>query len=201
MPERSITRSKLVLAEGRDEEHFLASLLRHLAIHDIEVHSYQGKDNLRRYLIGLMNTPGFAQVESIGVVRDADNNAAAAFQSVQGNLTAVGLPVPEEVLVAAGTTPRVTVFIMPGNADQGALEDLCLSALENDPAIGCVSDFMECIHQVVTNVPGNLSKAKMHAFLASREDPELRLGEAAQRGYLPWGNPAFNHLTGFVRSL
>ena len=50
-------------------------------------------------------------------------------------------------------------------------------------------------------MPKRPSLARIHAFLASREDPELRLGEAAQRGYLPWENAAFHQLIEFVRSL
>jgi hypothetical protein len=93
------------------------------------------------------------------------------------------------------------VFIMPSNADTGALEDLCLSALEGDPAMRCVSDFIQCVQQAVDNTPENPAKARIHAFLSSREDPELRLGEAAQRGYLPWGAAAFEQLIQFVRDL
>ena len=100
-----------------------------------------------------------------------------------------------------GDAPKVTVFIMPGDGESGALEDLCLRALEGDTAMQCVSAFMQCVEQTVTPVPNNLPKARIHAFLASREDPELRLGEAAQRGYLPWENAAFHQLIEFVRSL
>ena len=192
---------KQLLVEGRDEEGFFGALLKHLGIDDIEVRNYGGKENLKRFLNVFVISTGFDQVQSIGIVRDADNSAVSAFQSIQGSLHSVNLPTPEDMLGPAGDSPRVTVFVMPDNVKCGALENLCLSALEDDPVILCVSEFMQCVWQSVERVPANDAKARMHAFLASREDPELRLGEAAQRGFLPWGNMAFAQLIGFLRRM
>jgi hypothetical protein len=203
MPERpiSVEKPKQLLVEGRDEEGFFGALLKHLDIDDIEVQNYGGKNNFRRFLNVFVISPEFDRVQSIGIVRDADDSAASAFQSVQGSLQFVNLPTPGEMLAPAGDPPRVSVFILPDNTKCGALEDLCLSALEDDPAISCVSEFMQCVRQSAEEVPGNEAKARVHAFLASREDPELRLGEAAQRGFLPWRNTAFAQLIGFLRCM
>ena len=203
MPEApiSLAKRKLLLVEGQDEELFFGALLRHLDVDDIEVQHYEGKNNLRPFLRVFVIAPGFDQVQSIGIVRDADNSAVSAFQSVRDSLHVAGLPTPEEMMGTAGDSPMVTVFIMPDNAKCGALENLCLSALEDDPVISCVSEFMQCVRQSAEKGPGNEAKAKVHAFLASREDPELRLGQAAHRGYLPWENTAFEQLIGFLRRM
>ena len=200
MPEGpiSVTDPKQLLVEGRDEELFFGALLRHLEIDNVQVQNYGGKNKLRPFLGVFMITPGFDQVESVGIVRDADDSVASAFRSVQDSLNVTGLPTPREMMGTAGDSPMVTVFIMPDNAKCGALEDLCLSALEDEPVIPCVLEFMQCVSQSAEKVPSNEAKAKVHAFLASREDPELRLGEAARRGYLPWGNPAFAQLIEFL---
>jgi hypothetical protein len=187
--------------EGREEELLLLALLEHLNIIEIEVNSFGGKNNFRRFLRTFVNTPGFDEVQSLGVVRDADDSPETAFQSVRDSLDSLTLPVPSEMLLPANGSPMVNVFIMPDNSNPGALEDLCLTALKEEPAMGCVSGFMECVQRSVPRAPTNVSKARMHAFLASREDPELRLGEAARRGYLPWDDAAFDQLIGFLRSL
>ena len=197
----SIDKSKQLLVEGEDENQFFGALLDHLENDEIQVQSYGGKDNLRRFLKAFLNVPIFDEVQSIGIVRDADTDAATAFKSVQNSLTSVELPVPDEMLAPATGALRVGIFIMPDNSNPGALEDLCLNALEGDLAIGCVSDFIQCIQDSVQKVPKNMAKARMHAFLASREDPELRLGIAAHRGYLPWGNAAFGQLIEFVKGV
>jgi hypothetical protein len=192
---------RLLLVEGRDEENLFEAFLRHLGIVGIRILSYRGKNNLQNRLRVYVDAPGFDQVRSIGIVQDADNSGAqAALQSVQSSLRNAGLPSPQTFLTPVGDLPRVSVFIMPDNSGSGALEDLCLKALDDDPARDCVDDFLQCVKGSVTAPPQNTSKAKMHAFLASRQDPELRLGEAAQRGYIPWGHPSFAPLTEFLRS-
>ena len=50
-------------------------------------------------------------------------------------------------------------------------------------------------------MPKDMAKAEVHAFLASREEPDKRLGEAAEAGYWPLGDPAFGHLKNFVLNL
>ena len=196
--------SKLLLVEGRDEENFFEAFLRHLGISGIQVLSYRGKNNLGNRLEVYVDVPSFAQIQSIGIVRDADGSAHSALQSVQSSLRSVGLPAPQNFLEPAGDlpdSPRVAVFIMPDNASPGALENLCLTALADDPAMGCVEDFMRCVQAAVKSPPPNPAKARMHAFLASRADPELRLGEAGQRRYLPWDNPAFGDLAQFLKAI
>ena len=193
--------SKLLLVEGRDEENFFEAFLRYLGVSGIQVLNYRGKNNLGNRLEVYVDVPSFAQIQSIGIVRDADDNARSALQSVQSSLRNVGLPAPQDFLEPAGDSPRVAVFIMPNNADAGALEDLCLVALADDPAMGCVEAFMQCVQAAVATPPADAAKARMHAFLASREDPELRLGEAGQRRYLPWDNPAFGDLAQFLRAI
>ena len=197
----NLAEAKHLLVEGRDEELFFDAFIRHLGVGGVQVWNYAGKDNLGNRLGVLVDTEGFDRIVSIGIVRDADTSAASAFQSVQGSLRNAGLSVPNEMLVASEGTPKIAVFVMPDNSAEGALEDLCLATLEGDPAMPCVADFLQCVNGVVETPPQNVAKARMHAFLASREDSELRLGEAAQRGYLPWGNAAFDPLTEFLTNL
>ena len=196
-----IVEHKQLLVEGRADQEFFSALLRHLGIGDVEVKSYRGKENLRRFLNVFVSAPGFDEIQSLGIVRDADDSATSAFQSIKDSLISVNLPAPERALTPASGSPRVDVFIMPNNADTGALEDLCLRALEGDPAMQCVYEFMQCIQDRSTEVPKNTAKGRLYAYLASKEDPELRLGEAAQRGYLPWDDSAFVQLTDFVKGV
>ena len=197
----SIVEHKQLLVEGRADQEFFNALLRHLGIGDVEVKNYGGKENFRRFLNVFVSAPGFDDIQSLGIVRDADDSATSAFQSIRDSLISVNLPAPERALAPASGSPRVDVFIMPNNADTGALEDLCLRALEGDPAMQCVSEFMQCIQDRSVEVPRNAAKGRVYAYLASKEDPELRLGEAAQRGYLPWGDSAFAPLIGFVKGV
>jgi hypothetical protein len=197
----AITEPKLLLVEGRDEINFFNSLIRHLRIQEIEVRSYEGKDRLRSALQTLIIAPGFDMLESIGIVRDADNDANAAFQSVCGSLSNAGLPVPGAPMLITSERPQTGVMIMPPGEPEGMLENLCLSAFQTDPAMPCVEQYFECLEAEMENLPSHVAKAHIHAFLASRERPDLRLGEAALRGYLPWDSPAFASVRQFVGQL
>ena len=186
-----VNNSKQLLVEGRDEELFFVAFLRSLQMQDVQIRNYQGKDRLGNYLATFTGLSDLDQVQAIGIVRDADTSSSSAFQSVQSALRNTGLPVPRQPLQPSTGIPVVSVFIMPDNNRNGALEQLCLSALADDPAMPCVENFLQCVNDSVPAGPQDQAKAQIHAFLASREDPELRLGEAAQRGYIPWDNPGF----------
>lgn len=203
-PFKPVERPKVILTEGLDGKEVFCALLSHLGlIEDFEVRDAGGKDNLRRYLRALVITPGFRDVVSLGVVRDANTYPERAFQSVHDALEAAGLAAPEKPFDAVGKHPRTTIMILPNGDDRGELEDLLLKSVEDDPAMDCVEQYFECLKNQLNDhmIPKKLAKARAHAFLASRRRPSLRLGEAAQAGYWPWNNPAFDSLQSTLNNL
>ena len=196
-----ILKPKLLIVEGRDEECFFCALIEHLRIDDIQVAGIGGKDKLRVNLKGLIKDPEFRKVISLGVVRDADADPASAFQSVRESLRDSGLPNPKKPLFFTQGLPRVAVMIIPSHKQKGALEDLCLEAVCEDPALICVDQYFACLAQHEIDQAKNLSKAKVRVFLASRKDPTLPLGISAQEGYWPFNNKAFASIKEFLQSL
>ncbi|MBM4034947.1 MAG: hypothetical protein FJ291_24655 [Planctomycetes bacterium] len=194
-----IEQHSILIVEGVDEQGVFGALLRHLGISDVQVVPTGGKTSLADGLHGLKVSPGFDSVTAIGVVRDADADPEAAFRSVCGALSREGLPVPAAPLVPHGGPPKVTVLILPSGTRPGALEDLCLDAVADDPAFPCVSAYFACLHDAGVDGPHNLSRARMQVFLASRQQAGKRLGEAAS--YLPWNAPAFDEVRRFVQSV
>ncbi len=138
---------------------------------------------------------------SIGIVYDSDDNPETAFQSVCTAIEKVGWIVPKQPLMPAGQNPKVTVMILPDANTTGMLEDVCLASVSENPAIKCVDVFFECIRQETSVFSKNLSKARVHAFLASRPEPDLRFGEATLRGYWDLESEAFNSIKNFLRML
>ena len=197
-----ITRQKLLVVEGRDASEFFEALLRHLNLAtEIEVRDFGGVSELRRYLRTLVLTPGFTNVVSLGIIRDAEADATSAFQSVCNSLSQSGLSVPRLPMVIVESKPRVTVFILPDCESPGMLEKLCLQTVSNDTAMPCVEQYFQCLQQRRRTLPTNLPKAQLHTFLASRPKSNLRLGEAAHAGYWPWEDPAFDKLKEFLCAL
>jgi hypothetical protein len=200
---QKITKAKLVVGEGADEVRFFTSLLTHLGITDVQVMDYQGKQRLSGYVQTLLVRPDFRQVLSLAITRDADDNAAAAFGSVCSALQNARLVVPPGPAAIVAGNPRVGIFILPDNQSNGMLEHLCLNAAQADPATPCLDDYFHCVLRMAQRQPDprEAAKARVHAWLASHPQPDLRLGEAAEKGYWPWTSPAFQPLIQFLRAL
>src|SRR5436309_1202206 len=102
----SITKQRLLLDEGVDEMNFFEGLLRHLERDDIQVCEFGGKTKLELFLKTLTTLPGFSNVISIGITRDADylprakshqsTAAKAAFEGIRSALKKAGLPFPQK---------------------------------------------------------------------------------------------------------
>lgn len=195
-----ITEPNILLVEGIEDVLFFEAFIRHLKLQNIQVISCEGKDNFRGNLKAIMRAPFYDKIKSIAIVRDGDANPSSAFQSVCDALRNVGLEVPKHQGIFAGEKPRVGVLILPGSDTPGMLEDLCLKAVENDPAMRCVAEYFECLRRNGL-FPDNAAKAKVQVFMASRKRAGLRLGEAAQAGYLPWDAEAFGPVRDFLKQM
>ena len=192
-----IERPKQALVEGNDDVRLFEALAKHLGIPDIQVNQYRSKYNLRTFLRTFTVLPGFASVRSLAVVADANSNRNGAEQRIRSALSAANLPSPHRPLeVLSQENVRVCYLVVPHEAESGMIEDVCLESVRTDPAVGCLDRYFECIKQ--TNVRGPrevwLAKARLHTFLASRERPDLRLGEAADAGIWDFEADAFRPL-------
>jgi len=198
-----VTKPVVLIVEGQEDKSFFSALIRHTRLENIQVEGIGGKTELPRQLNQLSKSRGFLDnTVSLGIIRDADENAGGAFQSVCSALQHAQLPIPRQVLETQRGSPHVTVMILPGNNAPGMLEDICLLSVAQDPAIACLDQYFDCLSkQEGINYPHNISKARVHAFLASRDRADLRLGEAAQRGYWPWNHSAFDQVKSFLQQI
>jgi hypothetical protein len=199
---KQIERPKQLLVEGADSARFFTALASKLQLTDVQVQNFGGVGDLSGFLKALVFAPAFADtVSSLAVIRDAENDAQAAFQSVATSFRSAGLPAPSEPGILQANTPAVGVFVLPNNASPGMLETLCLSAINSHPEVQCVNEFVSCVQRVSANPPVNLDKARLYAYLASRPRPGLRIGEAAEAGLLSLDAAEYGSLSTFIASL
>jgi hypothetical protein len=196
-----IEHSNLILVEGPDDDNFFRALARHLEIDNLQVINIEGKDNLRSVLGAIINMRDFPMVTSLIVVRDADSDPQAVLQSVSSALAAHDLPVPHRPLTFAEGRPQTAFIILPDADSTGELEDLCLRAIADDPALPCVDQYFECLMQSGFQLPAAMSKARIQVFLASKNRARLRVGEAAQAGFWPFESDAFEEVKTCLRQL
>jgi hypothetical protein len=201
---REISQSKLVAAEGKSTKLVIEHHLRYLQVRGIQVEDFKGHPGFAAQIRAVRKLSGFEQnVRSFAVIRDAEQNAAAAFQSVCDALRDAGLPVPPEPGARAANGIEVAVFILPNNRDDGMLETLCVQSVVDDPAMDCVQKYFECVHSKRLPGPTSVPKAQAQAFLASRPVAGLAVGWAAaeEHRYWNWEHGAFAPLREFLRAI
>ena len=199
-----IEKPKQLVVEGYDEVRIFSALLDHLNISDVQIQNIRGVVNLRRRLRTLSGLREFDGVRSLAVVADTNSDRAARRNQIRGSLANAGLPVPSEPLqMESAGELSVAYLIVPHDGQGTMMEDVCLESVRTDPAMKCVDDYFECVGQA--NIPGPrdhwLSKARAHAFLASRQRPYLRLGEAAESGVWNFDSDTFNPLKDLLNML
>lgn len=199
-PHLTIVKSKLLIVEGPSDKMFFDKLLSRTDIAEVQVEHYGGTAQLGSFLRALTATPGFRQVTSLGLVRDADDNPQGAFDSLRNSLESAKLPIPSQPMTIQLGTPQVAALILPDHTRPGMLETLCIEAVANDPAASCVEAYLDCIVRSGITI-NNRPKAFIQAFLASRPEAGLLLGQAAQRNYFPWESSAFDHIREFLQQL
>lgn len=207
--------TRLLLVEGNDDLRFFRALSRSIGTNDVVVDTYNGKPNLGNDLSDRVRSPVFQAVSSLGIVRDADDSSQAAFDSVIGSLRRVNLPTPDAPAAPVEQDGlRVSVLILPPGAEQGELENVCLSSIEGAPDLQCVESYFDCPSRVEPSISTNhIAKARVHSYLAigpvrttqegniTRRQPALRLGEAAEAGVWDWTSPAFERVANFLQNL
>ena len=180
-----------------------AAILEHLDPSDVEVSSFGGVAELRGFLRAVWNSPGAqSTIQALGIVRDAEASSSDAFKSARDAIDALRLTPPDCPTQIVGEKPRIGILILPPGKPKGMLEDVCLDAVQDDPAMPCVREYIECVKRSVPNWRVQYrKKASVQAFLASRPEPGLKLGEGAKLGYWNWSHEAYRPIKQFIQDL
>lgn len=202
-PSRPMT---MMLVEGKDEVLLLKRLLRDRfpeAVARVKVKEVGGSTRFRKKIQALRadSERRGSPLRALAIIRDADQSAESAWQSVTGAVEASGLEPPPKHGAFSEGRPAVGVFITPDGACQGALETLCRRSVADHPAAPCVEEYLACLEGAGALESSNRDKSFVHAFLSSRMDPVARVGESAQQKVWNFAHPAFDPLCHFVEAL
>lgn len=198
---KPIVQSRWLIGEGVEEERFFQALLQHEGVENVQVENYGGKGNLPAYLAALTKRSGFEKITTLGITRDADEESADAFTSLGALARGRGWAAPDAPGQFSVGQPRVGIFILPNNTGAGMLEDLCWQAVADQSVTACVEQYFQCLTDRALALPTPLAKARTHVWLAAQSKPDMRLGEAAEKGYWPFDHPAFAALKAFLHQL
>ncbi len=202
---RSIETPAQLLVEGRTAEIFFRELAEFLNLQtQIQVRDFGDIDNLTAYLETFTQLEKFIEkVSSLGIIRDAEDKPAySAFSSVCDSLKVVKIEPPQNVGRVQQNTIKVGVFILPDCQNEGMLETLCLQSVNDQVAtMACVEGYFECLEKNGVNLPPNMAKARIWAFLATQKISDPQVGRAAQANVFPWNSDAFKPLREFIAAL
>ena len=183
--QESIRESRLLLVEGREDVRVFEELSTHWGFSGIQIIDMEGITNLRRQLSVLVRDPGFQNLRTLGIARDADNDSQNAFASVRDALAAVpslrvGLPTRPGV---RGTgRPATVVLIVPDNASPGNLESMLNRTKSGDAIEGCIDGYFACLSELAGVKPAGarLDKARAYARIAASSNPARSVGHSVR---------------------
>lgn len=179
---------KILLVEGIDDQHVSWALFEKHAIPEtFTVIDSKGINNL---LIQLPVRFKESEINTIGVIIDADTNSAGRWQQLRDILAAEGVVLPaspaENGTIVEGKK-KIGVWIMPNNRINGMLEDFIASLVPaNDPLLPIAEAALNNIEQQQLSkyIPAHRSKALIHTWLSWQEDPGTPMGSAITKRYL-----------------
>ncbi|MCY4503942.1 MAG: hypothetical protein OXE57_20640 [Alphaproteobacteria bacterium] len=205
-PRLEIRSDRLLLVEGRDEENLFEALLRHCfgpaASEDIQIIPAGGKHRFRKNLTAIAAAArARPTLRAVGAIRDADDNALSAFQSVCDALRHAGYDPPSAHGQVSVGDPPVGVFILPDGTGAGAIETLCRRSVAGNEASRCVEAYIDCLKDRGALRSRNEDKTFAHAWLAGTNDPVARVGEGARQGVWDFDSDAFAEIASFIRKL
>lgn len=193
----------LILCEGIDEKLFFICFFDYFKkrsgsdydkYNEIQIEDIGGNEDFAAQLGVWKLVSGFDNLKTVGIIRDAENNAAGALQSIQHCFSYNDMPEPQDCFeLTENKDGRVrTVFgILPGTKngdvwDKGTLEDLCLKILKDSQSsekINLISKYLEQAQDNFKYKIKHMHKAKLHTYFSSNEPfIGFKVGEAARSG-------------------
>ena len=192
-----------LLVEGADDKQLFLALFRSIGIESVQVEQCGGSPRMRG-AIGLISSDrNLHKIRRLGFVRDADDDPAAAFRSVQAALRDYDLPIPDSPVDPTDQSAElaVGVMILPAPNQLGMLETLLAQSFADTPIDECVSAFLACAAISGDAALKRPEKSRMNAFLSAMPDPNISVGIAAQKGYWNFDHSCFDPVKDFLRDL
>ena len=224
-----------LLVEGFDDKTFFDQLAKHLNYREMfGIIECVGWTKIEDELLNMISdTEYFRKLQHVAIVRDADRNTDA-FSSVKSALGKANgevskreneagelhpiheYPIPTQHLVMVAGSPSVSVMILPGVDDRGALENYVKKALKRDKLWSCVEEYFNCLHSAGISIEdGRRAKSEIGVFISGKVvDPQESTPRDSRRKLLSdiyrlkwwkdknlWDDDNFNDAKKFLKQL
>ena len=198
--------AKKLLVEGNDDQHVIWALCEKFNVPGtFDVIDCEGINKLYEAIPVRFKQ---ANIETIGVIIDADVNLNDRWVYVKNLFSNQGFKVPEKLpgegLVLSKDNIRIGVWIMPNNDINGMLEDFVSFLVPADDKLLPVADaVLNKIENEKLNkyLPVHKSKARVHSWLSWQEYPGTPIGLSITKRYLTTDNECCKQLIDWLRKL
>lgn len=183
------THSQKLLVEGNDDQHIVWALCeKHNVPETFDVIDCQSVERVLKELKIRLNLADNNQ--RIGVVVDADINIQSRWESIVSILKKTGkydcdnTVLPQDGLILESTDstyPKVGIWLMPDNNQNGMLEDFMAALATPDDVLMKKSEnvLVELEKEGIQKYkPVHRPKAKLHTYLAWQDVPGRPMGQA-----------------------
>ena len=191
-----------LIVEGRDDRYVIQHIWnRHVGAFSLSVSEKDGVANLLNSIRNEVRVPGR---RAVGIIVDADNDPNARWRAVSDRLRDMNVQTPNApdpngtIIEARNGYPRVGIWLMPDNASAGELEDFISEMIPDDDPVWPLSahyiDGIPAPHRKFS--ASKETRAKVHAWLAARENPrpmgqairarDLEIGGALCQRFVRW---------------
>lgn len=199
-----IVKPVAVAVEGRD---YLYTLLNQIKddpyLQDVQLWDFKEANNgdFGRWLKLFTTLDGFGdKIRAIGVIQDAEENAASSFQCTAQALRNVGLVPPAQPAETTTGKPAIGILVMPQNSPSGCLEHAMLEARRPDVPLQCAEQYLQCVG-VGTKGENWQAKVKVHALIAASDNPAWTLSESIAAGVWDFAKPSLGIMKEFISLL
>ena len=195
--------AKLLLVEGQDDKHVAEHLRRRLASDlTFQCEDKGGSGPLLDAIDVEIATDGRV---ALGIVMDANDDLATRWQAIGHRLRGTDVQLPEQPAhggTVIDSEPRVGVWLMPDNATPGELENFVAELVpKDDPVWPLAERYIDGIpseHRPFS--PRKELRAKLHAWLATRQEPR-KMGAAIGTAELDAGGALAGQFADWLRTL
>ena len=179
----SPTSERILMVEGQDDRHVIRHIVNRSQLQlNFSISDREGIELLLEDIPLEVREPSR---EVVGIIVDGDTNLSSRWNAVRDRLLSEGLDVPSEpdpdgtIIPETEDLPRVGIWLMPDNQSPGELEDFVARMIpDDDPVWPLSEDYIEGIPFADRKFAENKTqRAKVHAWLAAREDPR-QMGQA-----------------------
>lgn len=205
MPKRpSVSSRKLLIVEGINDKHVVIHICeRQGIISQFAIHNADGISELLMAISPQITARGR---KVLGIIADSDECVERRWQAIRGRLLKEDIKLPQSpcrngTIVNTNGKPRVGVWLMPDNVNPGELEDFVSEMIpDNDPVWPRSQSYIDGIPQDERKFKGKVQRAKVYAWLATREKPGF-MGQAIDRKDLDVNGVLCQRFVGWLTEL